>query len=101
MGFSFVDLFIIGAIVHFCVLGLFLVRYIEANIDGQVEERLMAGKGEDDVVWRLRDECFQGLIPEGSVELCLEAADEIEHLRVRIGRLQDSLQGVVREAYSG
>ena len=28
-----VDLFIIGAIVHFCALGLYLVKYIEEDID--------------------------------------------------------------------
>lgn len=33
MGLSLVDMFIIGAIVHFCILGLYLVRYIEDNID--------------------------------------------------------------------
>jgi GGDEF domain-containing protein len=97
-----VDLFIIGAIVHFCALGLFLVRYIEANIDGQFEKSptiSSASSGNGDVVGRLRDECFQRLIPEGSVDLCLEAADEVERLRVKVSDLQESLQGVVREAY--
>lgn len=30
---NLIDLFIIGAIVHFCILGLYLVRYIENEVD--------------------------------------------------------------------
>lgn len=37
MGLGLVDLFIIGAIVHFCILGLYLVRYIENGIDEHLE----------------------------------------------------------------
>lgn len=44
MGLSLVDLFIIGAIVHFCVLGLYLVRYIEDNIDILKDEKDMSEK---------------------------------------------------------
>lgn len=37
---SLVDLFVVGAIVHFCLLGLRLVRYIEQESESQpVEEK--------------------------------------------------------------
>ena len=35
---SLVDLFIIGAIMHFCLLGLHLVRYIERQDNPTDEE---------------------------------------------------------------
>lgn len=101
MGFSMVDLFIIGAIVHFCALGLFLVRYVEENIDGQFDGTLMVGDGvssDDDVVWRLRDECFRRLIPDGSVDVCLEAADEIERLREQNEYLKANVEMLLAEA---
>lgn len=41
-----------------------------------------------DIVARVRDACFIGLVPKDKAEIFLEAADEIERLRTEIERLQ-------------
>lgn len=53
----------------------------------------------NDIVSRIREDCFTGQIPEHKVETCLEAADEIEKLRYKLSKLRQSLQDVVNQSY--
>lgn len=55
----------------------------------------------NDIVARMRDKIFLGLIPEEQIEECLEAVDEIENLRYKISCLKESLQNLIAEAYRG
>lgn len=56
---------------------------------------------DEDIVLRMREECFKGTIPQELIETCLEAADEIENLRYKVSKLKDLLQLTLKEAYSG
>jgi len=53
----------------------------------------------NDIVSRIREDCFTGQIPEHKVETVLEAADEIEELRFKISKLQQSLLRIINETY--
>lgn len=52
-----------------------------------------------DIISRLREDCFTGQIPQHKVETVLEAADEIEELRLKITKLQQSLLRIINETY--
>lgn len=53
-----------------------------------------------DIVARIREKCFIGLIPEEQIEECLEAADEIENLRCRISKMKKIFTDLFNETHN-
>lgn len=53
----------------------------------------------DDIVARVREECFIGLVPKDKAEIFLEAADEIESLRVKLYQLRGQINDLFIEVH--